>query len=125
MQATLPWEVELTSAVDHPPQHRLPPLGLVCDRRHGDRRLKQPGEGRLARLKGPAPAPAHGGSLSVVRLAVHDEQRDIKRGREVYGGKLSGARLDERRSPAPSARPVESERRRLPPLGWFCGSLDA
>jgi hypothetical protein len=30
-----------------------------------------------------------------VRLTVHDEQRYAERRREVYGGELSGTRLDE------------------------------
>ena len=68
----------------------------MSERRHGDRRLKQPGERRLARLKGPAPQPPHSGSLSVVRLAVDDEQRYVERRGEVYGGELSRTRLDER-----------------------------
>jgi hypothetical protein len=56
------------SRADESPQHRLPALWLMRERLHGDGRLKQSGERRLARLKGPAPEQAHGGSLSVVRL---------------------------------------------------------
>ena len=85
------------SRADEPPQHRLRSLGLVRECRHGDRRLKQPGERRLARLECPAPEPTHGCSLSVLRLPVHDEQGDVERRGEVYGGELSGTRLDERK----------------------------
>jgi hypothetical protein len=84
------------SRAHEPPQHRLPALGLMSERRHGDRRLKQPSERRLARLKRPTPQPPHRRSLAVVRLEVHDEQRYLERRREVYGGELSRTRLDER-----------------------------
>jgi hypothetical protein len=84
-----------------PPQHRLPALWLMSERRHGDRRLKEPGERRLARLKGPAYEPPHAGSLAVVRLLLHDEQRDVECRREIDRRELSGARLDERKVSAP------------------------
>jgi hypothetical protein len=60
-------------------------------------RLKQPGERRLARLKRPASEPPHAGSLAVVRLLLHEEQRDVERTRKVDGGQLGSARLDERK----------------------------
>jgi hypothetical protein len=45
-----PLRVAPGSGASEPPQHRLPALRLVSERRHGDRRLKQAGERRLARL---------------------------------------------------------------------------
>ena len=73
----------------------LPPLGLVHQRREGDRRLEQSVKRRLARLKRPPAEPPHCRSLCVVRLLRGDQERYLERGREVDGAKLSGGRLDE------------------------------
>ena len=78
------------------PQHRLPPLRLMSERRQRDRRFEQAGEGGVPRLERPAPEPPQGSALGVVRFVLDHEQGDRERVLEVDGGELSGRRLDER-----------------------------